>query len=256
MQYIEPRDARHMSGMRLALSKGGAPGPWSEAAKKIFEYKNIPYVPVAQRAGKGNEDLAEWTGFRNAPVAVWNDGVPKAHVADILMLAERIVPTPALVPSASDDRVTVLGICAELAGEGGFGWSRRLMMIGNRADEPDVTERAQTMRRAYGDAPEQIAAAPQRCVDILDMLARRLHAQRAAGSRYLVGQGYTAADIFWACFSQMLVPLPIEDQPNLHPAIQASYGKIGDFLASRYDPIVLEHRDFVFREHIGLPLDY
>ena len=256
MNYVEVKDARTMGGMRLALSKGGAPGPWGEVAKKIFEYKSIPYVPVAQRAGKPNEELADWTGFRNAPVAVWNDGVPKAHWSDILMLAERIAPAPRLLPVSSEDRVTVLGICAELAGEGGFGWSRRLMMIGLRGDDAAHTERSALMRRAYGEGPEHIAAAPGRCADIMDMLASRLHAQREAGSSYLVGQTYSAADIFWACFSQMLIPLPVDSQPNLHPAIAASYGAIGGFLTSRLDKILIEHRDFIFREHIGLPLDY
>ncbi len=246
-----------MSGMRLALSKGGAPGPWSEAAKKAFEFKKIPYVPVAQRAGQANQELVDWTGFRNAPVAIWNESVPKAHWADILMLAERIAPAPPLLPPNSRDRVEVLGICAELAGEGGFGWSRRLMMIGKRpVEDSELSERDRVMRRAYGETAAQIAAAPQRCVDILEMLAHRLQAQRKSGSPYLVGDTYTAADLFWACFSQMLVPLPLEDQPHLHPAIGASYGAIGDFIAGRYDPILIEHRDFVFRQYIGLPLDY
>lgn len=72
MEYVAPKVARTMPGLKLALTTG-VPGPWSESAKSILYVKKIPYVPVAQIAGAPNEDLVAWTGHRNAPVAVFEE---------------------------------------------------------------------------------------------------------------------------------------------------------------------------------------
>ncbi len=253
MDYFEPELARDMPGLRLALTRGGVPAPWSESAKHIFRHKGIAFAPVVQRPGKPNEGLVAWTGFRNAPIAIYENASPKANWLDILSLAERIRPEPALVPAEHDLRIEVLGISAEICAEGGFGWTRRLMMLDgySKAD----SGRASTLRAAYEDTQVNIDRAPYRCAEILDALAQRLKDQAARGSPYLVGDSYTACDLYWTCFSQMVAPLPPSLAP-IHPAMFASYGDVGPILGAHLDPILLKHRDFIYRDFIGLPLDW
>ncbi len=253
MEYFEVEQARTQPGLKLALTRGGVPAPWSESAKHIFRYKKIPFVPVVQRPGKENAALVAWTGFRNAPIAIHEHATPKANWADILSLAERLQPEPALLPRDSNTRVQVLGISAEICAEGGFGWSRRLMML-NQYAKSDAG-RASVLQTVYEDTPENIERAPQRCVEILTMLADRLKEQEAHGSPFLVGEQYSACDLHWTCFSQMVAPLPPELAPT-HPAMFASYADIGPMVAAHLDPILLRHRDFIYRDYIGLPLDW
>ncbi len=251
MNYVEPKDARAMKGLRLALTVG-VPGPWSESAKRIFEFKKIPYVAVAQQAARANEDLVAWTGFRNAPVAVFDDQPAKANWADILALAERIKPEPALLPKG-EDRLIAWGLSAEICAEGGLGWNRRLSMM--LASEKAGAGWGGRMNASYGDTLENVTAAPARVAEILRMLAARLHAQAARGSDYFVGASISAPDIHWACFSQLLVPLPQAVNP-MPDFLRAAYGGISEVERAALDPILLAHRDRIFDKVIGLPLDY
>lgn len=251
MKYVEPKDARAMKGLRLALTVG-VPGPWSESAKRIFEFKKIPYVPVAQQAARANEDLVAWTGFRNAPVAVYDDQPPKANWADILALAERLRPQPELLPSG-EDRLIAWGLSAEICAEGGLGWNRRLSMM--LAGEKAGAGWGGRMNASYGDTPENVANAPARVAEILKLLAARLHAQAAKGSDYFVGERISAPDIHWACFSQLLVPLPQEVNP-MPDFLRTVYGGVSEIERNALDPILLRHRDRIFDKVIGLPLDY
>jgi glutathione S-transferase len=115
--------------------------------------------------------------------------------------------------------------------------------------------RASVLQTVYEDTPENIERAPQRCVEILTMLADRLKEQEAHGSPFLVGEQYSACDLHWTCFSQMVAPLPPKLAPT-HPAMFASYADIGPMVAAHLDPILLRHRDFIYRDYIGLPLDW
>ena len=107
----------------------------------------------------------------------------------------------------------------------------------------------------YGYSAEAAAAAPGRCADVLALLAARLHAQAARGSRYLVGDSLSVADLSWATFAVLVRPLPHDVCPMpaqtraiyelKHPAVEAAL-----------DPALLAHRDFVYEKHLALPLDF
>lgn len=258
MQYIEPSAARGHSGLRLALTIG-VPGPWSESAKAIFAVKKIPYVPVAQHAGKENFELVAWTGCRNAPIAVLDEERPRTGWAEILLLAERLSSAIPLLPADPADRALVFGLAHEICGEEGFGWTRRIMMFeailaaarGGAEFEPGM----QAMLSDYRVTEAAIAAAPARVTGILGMLATRLHAQRAAGSRYLVGAALTACDLYWACFAVLIDPLPPESNP-MPGFLRRMYAGTTPALTAAKDPILLEHRDFIYATHLTLPLDF
>ena len=259
MNYVEAAAARHLPGLRLALTVG-VPGPWSESAKKVLEFKGIPYTPVAQYMAEANPDLVDWTGIRNAPVAVWQDEAPRSNFQDIVALAERIQPEPRLVPIDPLERQACLGLSADICGEGGWGWKRRLLMRERPRDDdpPDLNAPRldpKVMGRAYGSTAREAEDAAHYLGAMLDQFAQRLEAQRAAGSSYFVGHGVTACDIHWACFSALLDPLPHAVNP-MPGWLRASYGYLGPVLEAHKHPILLDHRDHMFERHLGLPLDY
>ena len=109
MKYLSVGEARDCPGLRLVLTEG-MPGPWAEAAKAVLNFKGIEFIPVAQKAGEANEDLLDWTGQTTAPVAVLDNEPVRYTWLDILMLAERLAPLPALLPSDLEARALVLGL--------------------------------------------------------------------------------------------------------------------------------------------------
>lgn len=245
MDYKEVNEAKDLPGLRLALTIG-VPGPWSEAAKYIFQVKGIDFVPVAQRASEPNEDLAAWTGHRNAPVAVLDDNPPKTNWADILALAERIQPEPRLVPEDFDDRILMFGLANEICGEDGFGWNRRLQIVDAMQAAPGGP---------YNYQPEYVEAGAQKTATLLGRLTACLKAQKAKGSDYFIGNGLTALDLYWASFSQMLKVLP----PALSPApdfIEGIYKTDHPGIVAAQDPILFDHRMMVFEKHVPLPLEF
>jgi len=261
MDYTEAEDARHLPGLKLVLT-AGVPGPWGESAKKILEYKGIDYLPVAQHASRPNEALVAWTGIRNAPILIFADEPPRTNYLDIVAFAERLQPEPRLIPEDPQARLLCFGISAEICGEGGFGWKRRHVMrdayAARPADAPPVGNPGldrQTMAKAYGGTEAEAEDSPRYLAAMLDALAARLEAQKASGSSYFVGDSVTACDIHWACFSALLDPLPHEVNP-MPDWLRVSYSYLGPVLENHKHPILLEHRDNMFEQHLGLPLDF
>jgi glutathione S-transferase len=234
------------------------PGPWGEAAKGIFHAKGIPFARVAQTAGADNDALFAWTGHRNAPVAIYENEPARTGWAEILWLAERLRPEPALVPADAEDRVRCFGIAQELMGENGFGWCRRLMLLRpgmGDSDTPPEPMRATLgrMARQYGYSRAAAEAAPERVAQILAMLARQLAAQRVSGRRYLIGDRVSAVDIYWAAMAALVAPLPA-DVCAMPEMLRSLYADPGPRVASALDPTLLEHRDRTYREHMEFPI--
>lgn len=257
MQYISVAEARTLSGLRLVLS-AGVPGPWGEAVKAMLRARHVSFVPVAQTPMAANEELCAWTGCRNAPTAVYDDEPPLTNWFDILMLAERLGTGASLLPTSSAERVLCLGLIMVICGQDGFGWNRRLNMLAGVWGTEAFTDAAPHEReyiRQYGLSPQAVARAPDRAADILNMLATQLHAQKAAGSDYLVGDSLTAADLYWACFSQLVGPLPKDVNP-IPDYVWAFYSDMPTTVEAALDPILFAHRDRIYTRHIGLPLDY
>ncbi|ATE65830.1 hypothetical protein [Rhizorhabdus dicambivorans] len=258
MQYLSVAEARDLTGLRLVLS-AHVPGPWGESAKAVFKARGVGFRPVEQKILEPNEELVAWTGSRNAPIAMLDADPPVSNWLDQLMLAERIGTGPSLLPEAPLDRALSIGISAEICAPGGFGWSRRLVMFQGLYGPGDVSPAAPAhvlhMCRQYGYSGAAAEAATGRMVAIMGMLADRLHLQRAAGSDYLVGDRLGACDLYWACFSNMIAPLPLEDAP-MPPALHERYADAGSEVAAALDPILIAHRDMIYRRHIGLPLEF
>jgi glutathione S-transferase len=254
MRYATVSEARAQTGLRLVLTAGAA-APWSEAAKAIFAVKRLRYLAVAQTPGGDNCELQEWTGQAAAPVAIHEDERPYSDALDILFLAERLAPTPALVPDDPEERLLSLGLSREVAGRLGLGWNRRLMLQAADLDGGRLTETQRRLMKRHDFQPIEADAAARRLALSLHHMAGLLHAQQRRGTAYFVGGALSCADIYWAAFSIMFRPM----EPELCPMTEAKRARlanIGPVLEAALDPILIAHRDLIYREHIGLPMDF
>ena len=256
-EFVEVAEARKLSGLRLVLTLG-VPGPWSEAAKGILYVKKIPYVRVRQELGGANTELTEWTAQATAPVAIWNDEPPRSTWIEQLFLAERLEPTPALIPDNIEDRMLMFGYCNELCGEHGYGWSKRLMLLHSVLTDSGADESARAfathMGNKYGYNQAEAEAAPAQVASIVTALGSRLEQQQNKGSRFFIGNQLSALDIYWAAFAALIQPLPHElcPMPN---AFRTMYINTDPVVQAAVKPILLEHRDFIYNEYLELPVD-
>jgi glutathione S-transferase len=89
------------------------------------------------------------------------------------------------------------------------------LLLADSALDPSVeypvpTEVGQYLAEKYGYRPGIRAEATARIVDVLNVLATRLKAERANGNRFLMGAEVTAVDFYWATFCAFLKSLPHE----------------------------------------------
>ena len=153
----------------------------------------------------------------------------------------------------------MFGLLHEICGENGLGWSRRLMMLHAVLENPALANSpaGDTVRRLggkYGYRPEAAEAAPARVIEILELLASRLGDQSRRGSRFFVGDRLSALDIYWATFAALLDPLPDADCP-MPDFLRAQYEVQHPDVRKAIDPTLLEHRNFVYRDFLLLPID-
>jgi glutathione S-transferase len=258
LKYASIQEAKSMSGLRLILGANAVPGPWREACKGIFHVKKIPYTPVASAGQDGSQrELLEWTAQSSAPVAIWNDERPRSTWIEQLNLAERLQPEPALIPANADDRVTMFGLINEIAGENGLGWQRRHILINGTVSNPNTDERTRNFWKRfggkYGFTEAAVAAAPGKTASILKFLGGRLDQQKAKGSKYFIGDRLSALDIYWATFSAIVRPLPPELCP-MAASFRDMYTEKNPMVVAAIAPSLIEHRDFIYREYLELPI--
>jgi len=258
LKYASIQDAKAMSGLRLILGANAVPGPWREACKGIFYVKKIPYTPVASAGQDGSQrELIEWTAQSSAPVAIWNDERPRSTWIEQLYLAERLQPEPALIPANADDRVLMFGLINEICGENGLGWQRRQMLIHGTVSNPNTDERTRKFWTRFGGkylySEEAAVAAPARVASILRTLAQRLERQKANGGKYFIGDRLTALDIYWGTFSAIVRPLPPELCP-MAASFRDMYTEKNPVVVAAISPSLFEHRDFIYREYLELPV--
>ncbi len=252
VNFVDLETARDSDGLRMVVV-GGVPSPWGEAAKGILHVKQIPYQAV--RLDQGSEEMAAWAGERKGPVAIYNDEAPRSAWDSILLLAERLAPEPSLIPANAEDRAVMFGLSHEICSEGGLGWMRRLQgvhsgMSGGEGFPPGV---AQYLAGKYGYREEEAASNQRRVIDLLEMLSARLHAQKREGSRFYLGSSLTALDIYSAAFTALLKPLPPEHCP-MPDAMRVGFEAMDEDTRKAFDPIIAEHRDFIYDEYLELPL--
>ena len=252
IDFATVEEAIARPGLRMVVV-GNIPSPWSEAAKGILHVKGISWTAV--RLSYDSPALKDWAGQRSGPVAIYESEAPRAGWAEILLLAERLAPQPALLPADAADRALVFGLAHEILGEQGLAWSRRLQLVeaGLQGAGGFQSKVAAYIGKKYGYSPQAGAAATRRVVELLGLLAARLKAQRAAGSDYYVGQGLTAVDIYSATALALLRPLP-QEVCAMDPVTRAAFEFREPATDAALDDVLLAHRDLMYRRHLALPL--
>ncbi len=251
MKYISVEEARDQNTLRLVLC-AGTPGVWGEAVKAIFAHKGIDYVAVAQDVGGENEALREWTGQTSAPALIDEDGLVRTHWEQFIGFAEQRAPQKPLVPDVIAERVQMYGLCNEIAGVDGFGWCRRLQSFGAFGDPAKIPVLAR-MAAKYGYSDAAVAAAGQRCVDILGALDAQL---TQSGGPFYFGERISALDFYSAIFlGVMLEPLAAEIIP-MNDGMRAGFAQVPAAMTAAFTDSLKVHRDRMFGAEIATPLDF
>lgn len=249
IEYVDLETAKAASGVRM-VSASVVPSPWSEAAKALFRVARIPVKVV--RGVRDNPAIGEWTKSHNHPTVIYNAEPPRTVWSQIVALAARLAP--AVLPAELDRRVDTIGWLHEIAGEDGFGWSARLLMIhasfasdGKRGFPPPV---AQYLAAKYGYAPERIEAAKARALAVLAGLAHRL-----GEAPYFHGDRPGALDAYTAAFLTAATPLSHEDCPAFVPALRPAFAAAAEELSPHVPSPLLAHRSRMFDQHLAWPIE-
>ena len=232
----------------------GVQAMYAEALKNICFIKNIsltrvlhPIMGVDKETGEDRQaKLYELTSQTSLPTMFHDKERPRNVWIEQLALAERIgtQDSPKLIPDNFEHRVEMFGICAVVLGEDGLVWNMRIMM-----DSP--------LAQKYGYSEEASAAAPGKIAEVIRLIDNRLKAQENHGSRYLIGDSLSAADVYWATMSMTILPVPLE----IMPKTQQNQGMLGFFemnskipeIASTLTERIAEHQQYILTTYCETP---
>lgn len=247
MPYVDIKQAIEADGLRLILVRG-MPSAWGIAVKAMMEYKSLDFILGPQMPMAENPELLAWSGTNSAPVVAWKDEKPINRWDDILLLLERLAPEKPLVPEDPGERIQLFGIGHEICGELGFGWNRRLDLLRPADGASGPSEFA--LKYGYRDEDAELANA--RVIALMRTLAAILKAQKERGSDYLVGESVTAADFYWAAFSNFVAIQPPDLMP-IDPAARPMFENTPAEIKAAIDPVLIEHRDRIMSTYFKLP---
>jgi hypothetical protein len=253
LQYRSFEEIIDHPGLRIVLVKG-VPSPWGQAAKTIFEVKKLDYIAAPWIGGEPNEAIVKWGGEASGPIVAWAKEKPIHRWIDILYLAERLAPTPALLPKDATQRALMIGLSHEICGEMGIGWNRRLQLFAPALTSGKAPEGTKRMGSKYGFNEGDAKAAGERTAESLRALTAQLKSQYMRGVHYFIGDALTALDIYWTAFSNLLDPMPKEHCP-MPEAYRPGFTVSDPVVKAALDPLLIEHRSRIFRECFRDPME-
>ncbi len=232
-EFVSLDEAAAMTtGTRVTFIPG-IPALYAEALKNICYVKGVPLVRALQpmmgvdkATGEDRQArLYELTSQTSIPTMFHDQERPRNVWLEQLALAERIgAPgTPKLIPDDFEQRAEVMGLCEVVLGEDGLVWNMRIL-----SDSP--------LAQKYGYSESASADAPGKVAQVLTLIDRRLAAQEQNGSRYLVGEAVTAADVYWATMSMCVLP----PSPEIMPLTQQNKGMLKYFAMNGQIPVIAE----------------
>ena len=253
LEYRSFKEIVDHPGLRIVLVKG-VPSPWGVAAKTIFEIKGLDYIAAPWIAGEPNEEIVAWGHEASGPIVAWAREKPINRWIDILYLAERLAPKPTLIPADATERALMIGLSHEICGEMGIGWNRRLQLFASAMSAANPPAGIARMGGKYGFNETDVKAAGVRAAESLKALTAQLKAQYARGAKYFVGDALSALDIYWVAFANLLDPLPKEHCP-MPEGLRTGFTAQDPVVRAAIDPLLLEHRDRIFKAHFRDPME-
>ncbi len=183
-----------------------------------------------------NDALKEWAGQLTGPVAVYDNEVPRSGWAEILMLAERLAPQPALLPLEPNERARALSWPTRSAARAAWRGRAACRWCTRACRKPGgFSERvAGYLGKKYGyDAGAGGRSTDRECAQLL---GTGRHAARTARRRALLpGRTLSAADVYSATCVAMFMPLP-EIHCAMHPDSRAAFEWLDDETRAALDP--------------------
>ncbi|MBM4202826.1 MAG: hypothetical protein FJ194_01570 [Gammaproteobacteria bacterium] len=254
LQFVTLDEAAAMkTGTRVTFIPG-LPALYAEALKNICHVKGItlvralhPMMGVDEATGKDRQArLYELTSQTSIPTMFHDEERPRNVWIEQLALAERIgaPASPKLIPDNFEHRAELFGLCAVVLAEDGLVWNMRIM-----SDSP--------LAQKYGYSAQASAAAPQKVANALKLIDGRLAAQEQRGSRYLVGDTVTAADVYWATMSMCVLVPPAEIMPltRQNRGMLKYFGKNGQIpvIAEALTARIENHQRYILSTYCETP---
>jgi glutathione S-transferase len=250
-RFVSIGEARTADGLRIACLRR-IPSPWQEAAKGIFHVKALNCQYAAQAESDVDNAIADWAGDSSVPVVAYRKEKLRTGWVEILMLAERLEPEPALIPTDARQRALMFGLAHEICGEMGIGWCMRLLMLRAGMDHSNDAsippEAAAHLAGKYGFNPADVANAEDRVVAVLGVLDEQL-----GEGEYFLDARLTALDIYWATMANLLRPLPPEQLP-MSSFMRGIYATSNDRLLAALTPALKAHQERIYERHLELPV--
>ena len=253
-KFITLDEAAAMTtGTRVTFAPG-FPAIFSEALKNICYVKGVPLIRVLhphmgidKATGEDRQArLYELTSQTGLPTMFHEQERPRSVWTEQLALAERIgaPDTPTLIPNDVQLRADMFGLCAVVVAEDGLVWNMRIL-----GDNP--------LARKYGYSEQASADAPGKMAAVVSLIDQRLQAQEQRGSRYLVGDAITAADVYWATMSMtILLPppdiMPVTRQNERGLKFFASNSKIAP-IAEALSQRIEDHQRYILTTYCETP---
>ncbi len=216
------------------------PSPWSERLRWALEWKRVPYARRAYQPLAGEEELRRATGLSTVPVLLADGEVVGDSDAALAWLEEHH-PSPALLPE--DPRLRAQVRAWEIAATETMAPAARLVMIG-RWKARGMQPFADHFAAKYGWSPAEEARTERLLGSLVADLARAV-----ASSPYLVGDGFTRADLSVASMVAGLIGIPADELFALDESMRAMFG-----LLPEEDPVLAPlraWRDGIYRRHRG-----
>ena len=251
MTFVSVTAARALPGLRM-VGIARIPSPWTEAAKGIFRIKRLPVVLACPQPEDPPNAVADWAGDPSIPVVAYEKENLRTGWAQILLLAERLAPAPALIPAAAGERALMFGLAHEICGEMGLGWCMRLLLIrdalGHGGAEGAPPQVGNYLAPRYGFDPDSVQQAEQRVVDVLTMLDARLQTRP-----WLMGEQLTALDVYWATFANLITPLPEASMP-MAASMRRAYTCSNPAILNALTAVLRAHQLKVYENYLELPV--
>ncbi|KZZ45080.1 hypothetical protein A3759_10755 [Thalassolituus sp. HI0120] len=252
-ETISLEQAISASGLRMVVPQG-IPSPWCEAVKGFFHLRGISWQ--ALYLDQRNDAMKQWTGKRSAPVLMVDNQPPVHHWQDILTFVHSQGEGAELLPQNLQKKQQVMALCGSLMDKNGLAWNRRLVCIdkGLKQQQGGYPEFiAKYLGNKYGyDESHSSRYVSQVCVQ-LQQLSQQLLQQSQVGSRFLVGEQLSAADIYCACVMAFFKPLEHE-LCAMSPVIREVFESLSEAEQKALNPILIHHRDFIYQNYLELPL--
>lgn len=252
--FIEFEEAQKGPDRLILTSVDKIPSPWTESVKGLLHVQEIEFSVL--RLQPMNPEFHAWAGSASAPALRVPGAAPMTHWSDILLYVDALPGPKKLLPNHAQLRSQCVGFIHELCAPMGLGWCRRLMgihagMSGEGGGYPKPI--AGYLAKKYGYDSNQVEKAPARVVALLKMLTTQLRTQQDQGSRFYFGDELSAVDIYSAAFMAIFSPLPESTCP-MNPMIRSGFEALDESTRAALDPLLLEHRDYVYREFLELPV--